>query len=565
MRRFYAIPVMACALVLGASSAVAGPAAEAGPQPEVTYRVKEMIRGAQIHGANGLAVDVDGRLLVASVFGGEIVVVDRMTGAIEDRLGHESGVDGPDDVAVGPDGSIYWTDNLTGEVGRLTPDGSVSKQFVAPGLNPIAFTGDGRLFVGQAFGAGGDGLYEVDPDLAEDPRVVILDSGSPPYAEALNGFDFGPDGMLYAPQPALGQIVRIDPDSGDMDVVAEGLDADPNSVEFDATGQLFANLGEQIVAVDIEAGSVETRATIPGAVLDNMVFDAKGHLFVSDFHSGAIYRIADGRGVRTLVKGGLMLPGGVALMPRSANSESLFVADVWRLLEYDARSGRLVDVEASALSSRLADDGMIEPWTVAPYGGNVVLTSLSSNAVQIWDPNADEAVKTFRDFIFPANALRFQDDLVVAEVGTGSVVRLDANGARTTLASAPLAWPGGLAATDTELWVADWGTGQIHQIAGAGAPRVVASGLSFPEGMAVDRDGSLLVVESGAGRLTRIDPDPGAGKTVADGLSTDVQGPAALFASTLSSVAVDSTGTILVSAAGSQGSVVYRIRAVPPA
>jgi sugar lactone lactonase YvrE len=143
----------------------------------------------------------------------------------------------------------------------------------------------------------------------------------------------------------------------------------------------------------------------------------------------------------------------------------------------------------------------------------------------------------------------------------GLVVALDDQGVRTPLASG-LVWPGGLAATDTDLWVADWGTGTISQIAGDGAPRVVASGLAFPEGMAVDRDGSLLVVEPGAGKLIRIDPATGERTTMADGLATDVQGPASLNASDLSSVAVDSAGTIFVSAAGSEGSVIYRIKAV---
>ena len=199
---------------------------------------------------------------------------------------------------------------------------------------------------------------------------------------------------------------------------------------------------------------------------------------------------------------------------------------------------------------------------MAPDGDNVILTYGGTNTVQVWDPRADKIVDTFTDFIFPWNALRFGDDLVVAEVGTGSVVAQDRNGDRTTLASG-LAWPGGLAATDTDLWVADWLFGQIHQIAGDGAPRVVAEGLSFPEGMAVDRDGSLLVVETGAGRLTRIDPATGDRSTVAEGLATDGQGPASLGAAELSSVAVDSAGNILVSAAGSQGSVIYRIKAVP--
>ena len=546
-------------LTLGVAAPTQAGRADPGKGPEVTYRVKEMIRGAPIHGANGLAIDAQGRLLVASVFGGELVAVNPRTGKVTQRLGHEVGVDGPDDVAIGPDGSVYWTDILAGEVGRLAPDGTWTKQYVADGVNPIAFDENGRLFVGQAFF--GDGLYEVDPELVNSPRTVIPDSTTPPYFAQLNGFDFDADGMLYAPQPFLGRIVKIDPDADPADAVpVVDLPAPAWSVEFAPDGRLFASLGDgRVLAIDTEEATIDTVATIRGGDLDNMVFDRKGRLFVSDSNNGAVYVIGAGGAVRTLVKGGLILPGGIAVMPRTAKSESLFVADVWQLVEYDARSGRLIEIDASDF---IDPDAIISPWTVAPDGDNVILTYGGANTVQVWDPRADKVVETFSDFIFPWNALRFGDDLVVAEVGTGSVVAQDGDGDRTTLASG-LAWPGGLAATDTDLWVADWWTGQIHQIAGEGAPRVVAEGLSFPEGMAVDRDGSLLVVETGAGRLTRIDPATGDRSTVADGLATDVQGPLSLGASELSSVAVDSAGNILVSAAGSQGSVIYRIKAVP--
>ena len=535
--------------------AVAPAAADApGRDLGVTYQVKELIQGAQIHGANGLALDADGQLVVASVWGGELVVVDPRTGAIRDRLGHEVGVDGPDDVALGPDGSLYWTDILTGEVGRLSPEGTTTKQFVAEWVNPIAFTDDGRLFVGSALFA--DGLFELDPALIDAPRVVIPPSGSPP----LNGFDFGPDGMLYAPQPDLARIVRVNPETGDVAVIAD-LPESSTSVEFDSSGTLFAGLGDgRIVTVDTDDGSLETVATIPVGP-DNMVFDEAGRLYASGGDDGSIHVVAQGRGVRTLVRGGLIMPGGVAVMPRSGESESLFVADLWTLAEFDARSGRLIDVDG---------DGIIEPWTAAPDGDHVILTSFLSNAVQVWDPRDNTAAATYEGFAAPLNALRFQGDLVVAELGTGSVVRQDAGGTRTTIAdSATLPPPGlfvpsGLAAMGDDLWVADWATGIIWKIAGEGAPRIVTGGLAAPEGMAVDHDGSLLVVESGAGRLSRVDPITGAVSAVVDGLAMDVAGPQGLpptFA--MSSVAVDSHGTMLVSGAGAERSVVYRIKELP--
>jgi sugar lactone lactonase YvrE len=550
--------ILSCVAAAALAVVTVAPASAGGTgsgPPDVTYQVKEMIAGAQIHGANGLAIDTAGRLLVASVWGGEIVVVDPQTGAIRDRL--QDGVDGADDVAIGPDGSIYWTDILAGEVGRRTPDGTVTKQLVAPGMNPIAFNEQGRLFVGQAFF--GDGLFEVDPNLVAPPKVVIPDSGTPPFAAQLNGFDFGPDGMLYAPQPFLNDILRIDPETGTSEIVAAGLPDGATSVEFDAQGTLFASLfNGQVISVDTDNGHVGNVVTIRGAVLDNMVFDTAGRLLVSDSDSGAIYAVSQGRGVRTLVKGGLILPGGLAVMERSGRSESLYVADLWSLAEFDARSGRLIDVD----NQSRAGGGIVEPWTVAPDDGNVIVTSWMSNAVQIWDPRANAEVQKY-DFILPQSALRFQGDLVVAELGTASVVRMDANGTRTTMANG-LAVPRGLAATGSELWVSDWATGLVWLVAGNGAPRVIASGLAQPEGMAVDRDGSLLVVESGAGRLSRIDPVTGKVSTVADGLAMDAAGPANIPPGyAFSSVAVDSYGTILVSGAGAEGNVIYRIRAIP--
>ena len=561
MTRRWSIYVAALAMLTALTAAAAASAGPGSRGTSADYQMKVFARGAAIHGANGLAVDASGRLLVASVFGGELVALDSRTGQVLDRLGHETGVDGPDDVAVGPDGSIYWTDIILGEVGRLAPNGQVTKQFVAPGMNPIAFTEDGRLFVGQAFF--GDGLYELDPGLAQPPRVVITDSHVPPFLSQLNGFDFGPDGMLYAPQPFLGKIVRIDPESGAMEVVTDAFATrPPTSVEFDSRGALYASLIDgEIVRVDPNTGEFEPFTRIREAVLDNMAFDARDRLFVSDSDDGAVYAVAPGGGVRTLSPGGLILPGGVAVMEDASGRESVFVADVWSLAQLDERSGALVDVDRQSR----AGGGIVESWSVAPDGGNVILTSWMSNAVQIWDPLAGVPVEVFMDFAVPLNALRFQGDLVVAELGTGTVARKDETGTKSVIAGG-LFVPTGLAATDDDLWVADWATGIVWRIVADGAvlptPQFIAGGLSFPEGMAVDRDGSLLVVESGAGRLSRIDPSTGQVTTVADGLEVAVQGSAGAPPTwALSSVAVGRKGTIFVT--GDLANVVYRLQPVP--
>lgn len=554
--------VLAAAVLAVVSASPAASGTESGHTTKSGYQTKVLVRGAAIHGANGLAADSNGRLLVASAFGGEIVVLDGRTGRVVERLGHSVGVDGPDDVAVAPDGSIYWTDLAIGEVGRRAPDGSVTKQRIGVGVNPVAVSADGRVFVAQAFF--GNGLYELDPLLVDPPRVVIPSTDPTGGPTQLNGFDFGPDAFLYAPQPFMGRVVRIDPETGAMTTVAGSLPAPPSSVEFDSTGQLYATLVVgTVVKIDPSAGSVETLAEIDGASLDNMTFDARGSLFVSDSHNGAVYRVAPDGGIQTFSRGGLILPGGAAVMPNASGGESLFIADLWRLVELDARSGRVVSEAVSDVTGL----GLGSPLTVAPDGENVLLTSwfTNPNTVQIWDPVEGAEVAIHRDFAAPINAIRFQGDLVVSELGTGSVVRRTAGGVTSPIAQG-LAYPGGLAATDDDLWVADWATGTVWQLVADGSAlvekRLVADGLRFPEGMAIDRDGTLLVVEAagpGVGRLTRIDPTSGQTTTVVVGLETGGPGSAAMPPSfAFSSVAVSTSGTLYVT--GDLGSVVYRLQ-----
>ena len=159
-----------------------------------------------LNSANGVYIGPDGNVYAASVFGDEITVQDPNTGEVLDRIGPERGVHGPDDVFVTDDGTVYWTEYLLGgNVGMLKPDGTFTVQQVAPGVNPITMSDDGRLFVSRVFM--GDGLYELDPELVEPPRVVIED------LMGMNGMDFGPDGLLYGPLQFGAAVVRVDVDA----------------------------------------------------------------------------------------------------------------------------------------------------------------------------------------------------------------------------------------------------------------------------------------------------------------------------------------------------------------
>lgn len=543
--RSISIPV----IVLASVAAAAAPAAAVDINKELVQSWRVLVKGSPIHGANGLAFDSHDRLHIASVLGREIVVMDPTTGKILDRLGPSVGVETPDDLTFGPPGSVYqddvfWTAIFTGEVGRLSPDGTkITAGQVFPGVNPITFSDDNRLFVAHDF-FGFAGLYEIDPDGTAPPTLLDPDFYN------LNAFDFGPDGLLYGPI-FQERILRIDVDSGPPPLSYEDLlDPFPSAaVKFDSQGRLYALNVDRVVRIDPGTGDVEVVAVLePG--LDNLAFDSHGRLYVSSSDNGTVYRILPSGQARVLNRGGMIAPGGVAVLPRAHGGDSVYVADTFSFREFNARTGR---PGASEWVFGAAQ-------TIAPYGDDLLVSGFFDNSVAVHDGETLQLIGTPDFFNVPLNAIAFQGDIAVAELGTGSVVRGD-----HTPIAAGLAIPTGLAATETDLWVADWLLGMVFQIVAGGTPippTPVAAGLAYPEGLAVNTDGSLLVVESGAGRLSRIDPATGVVTTVAEGLALGAPAsPNAPPTWIFNGVAVGPSGHIYVT--GGVDNVLYRFKQHP--
>ena len=506
-------------------------------------------QGSPIHGANGINFDQNDELYVASVISRTIFKLDKETGNIIHKYSMNDSVQGPDDLTFGPDGSLYWTDILNGEIGRRTSDGIITKQFVAPGVNPITFSDDGRLFVALDFM--GDALYEVDPNLINPPRLILEQIGW------LNAMDWGPDGFLYGPVWTKGQVIKVDVDSGEIEVVSDQLKM-PAAVKFDSRGRLHVldQMTGLISRVDLLNGDLELVASlVPG--LDNLAFDSDDRLFIAHAQDGSVVEVMDDGMVRDVVAGGIITPGGITIM-NDNKGESLILSDLFALREIDLSNGSVKKVSRHFIGK----PGLISPFTASSDGNHLVLTSWFGNEVQIWDPVEEQSVEEFRDFIVPINAITFQKDLIVAElgsqVGAARVLRHNEEG-REVLADATdgLAVPTGLAATDDALWVADWSTGKILQLIKNGevlnSPIEVASGLSQPEGLAVGSNGELIVVETGAGRVSSLEKNTQGGeeimqrRTIIDNLPLGIPAPTnAAPTWVFSGIAIGSDGTIYI-------------------
>lgn len=455
--------------------------------------VRVLASGANISGANGMQFSPDGRLFVASVIGSELVVLNPETGAVLERLAE--GVDGPDDVAFNSNGDFYWTSILTGEVAGRTASGErISAARLTPGVNPLTFSDDGRLFVSQCFFD--DKLFEVDPLGVNPPRLIADDLGP---GCGLNGMDWGPDGRLYGPRWFRGQVVSFDVDEGDMRVEATGFEV-PAAVKFDSHGVLHVldTLAGSVVRVEGQKQTVV--ATLePG--LDNLAFDAEDRLFVSSFVDGTVWRVEPDGALTTLQPGGMAHPGAIAA---AATPEGvvLLVADLHALRAFDAATGRNLWTERNVLG--VGELGSV--LSVAVDGDGLLLGAFTDNNVRIWDPARRRPRARIDDLQLPVSAVRYGDVIAVAEHASGQVRALNA-GLPTVFATG-LAAPTDLLTDGDRLWVSDRAAGAVLQIGAGGKriePVVIAQGLDAPEGLALWR-GALLVREGESGRVYLLGP-----------------------------------------------------------
>jgi sugar lactone lactonase YvrE len=470
------------------------------------HRIEVLATGSRISGANGMQVGPDGRLYVASVVGSELLVLDTADGRVVRRFTHADGVEGPDDVAFAPDGSVYWTSILSGEVAGFRPDGTrVVAARIGPGVNPLTFSPSGRLFVAQCFF--GTGLFEVDPDGVEPPRVIRDDLG--PRC-GLNGMDWGPDGRLYGPRWFRGEVVSIDVDTGEMRTELTGVQV-PAAVKFDSTGRLHVldTLAGQVLRVKGGAGGAvrtvsqdaEVVARFPPG-LDNFAFDSADTLYVSSFVDGFVARV-NADGTQTMLSpAGMSSPGGVAVRITAEGVEAV-VADLQALRGFDASSGKVHFTEANVLGV----SPMGTALNVSIDGEHLVLASWVDNDVRVWSQREQRVVERHEGLQEPVAAVRFGGGLAIAEHKAGRVILMQADGQFRVLASG-LAAPTGLVVRGDDLYLTERSQGMLLRLVTDGAPlarpETVIDGLAAPEGVALYRDG-FAIVEAGTGAVTVVD------------------------------------------------------------
>jgi sugar lactone lactonase YvrE len=539
------------ALAVGVAGGALAQQAEqpAPPAPPKEYNQQFLVPGSWFHGVHGLAFNKDDQLFAGSVVGQTIYRVQVDSGEVDRVIDPPMGM--ADDIAFADDGTMAWTAFLLGKVYIRKPNGKTIE--VANGMggpNSIAFGKDGRLFVSEVFL--GDALYEIDlknvdkPDFKPFPRAELRRIAE--KMGGLNGFEIHKDdGFLYGPLWFKGQIVKINLETGAIEVIAEGFKT-PAAANIDPQNR------DNVYVVDTGTGGVWSVSLTSKAKklvaslkpgLDNLAFDSRGRLFVTSMTDNGIYLVDKQTGAhRTIVEGKLAIPSDLAVVTEGGR-DTVHVADVFSYRTVDGQTGAVADV------LRVHGDTHAYPIGISLGPKHTLLTSWFSNTVEKVDRKTGKLVATLGDFAAPVDALEMADGTIyVAELASANLVKVSADGKTRSTVVKELRSPVALAQGPGNLiYVTEIAAGAVSQIdVVTGARKVVADGLAGPEGIDVGPDGLLYVAEVGQKRVVAIDPATGTKTVIASnldiGLAPYPGGPPALVPT---GVAVGRTGTVYVS------------------
>jgi streptogramin lyase len=503
-----------------------------------TYEVTKLVPGSAFHGVHGLGIDKTGRLFAGSVAGAALYEVDRGNGTAKIAIPSPEGM--ADDIAFAPDGTMAWTGFLTGDLYSRKGDGPIKKLASGlPGINSLAYRKDGRLYATTVFL--GDTLYEIDVEGVKPPRMIMEKMGG------LNGFEFGPDDMLYGPLWFKGQVAKVDVDKAELTVVADGFKV-PAAVNFDSKGNLWVvdTAVGQLIKVDPKTGDKKMVAQLKPS-LDNLAIDDKDRIFVSNMADNGIQEVdAETGAAKQIIIGKLALPGGIGVVS-DGDKDTIYVADVFAYRTVDGATG-----EVSEPARMHAAGGTLEyPMSATAKGDDVILSSWFTGTVQVIDRKTGATREMMHGFKAPHDAIRLGDgSYLVNELGTKSLVRVNGeHGEVRTPIIGGLEGPVGMvAASNSAVYITEAFSGQVSKAETNGYRTVIAKDLKMPEGIALMPDGKIVVAEVGAKRIIQIDPANGNVTEIAGNLPIGLAGaPGGLPTNIPTGIGVGASGTIYFS------------------
>ena len=187
----------------------------------------------------------------------------------EFELGTHSANVGLSDIAVGPDGNLWFTEGGRTKVGRITTSGQIT-EFELPagagGATAIAAGADGNLWYTES-GVSRIGRIMPSGDVTEFPLGGAREFWG-------GGIVAGPDGALWVTLPGAGAIARIGTDGSEADfpLPEEAPAGYPNDIVAGPDGALWFGKSRGAILGRITTGGEVTE------ILERTFFQAAWHV-----------------------------------------------------------------------------------------------------------------------------------------------------------------------------------------------------------------------------------------------------------------------------------------------
>jgi virginiamycin B lyase len=193
----------------------------------------------------------------------------------------------PHDVAPAPDGTVWYTAQATGRLGRLDPrTGRVTEVELGRGSAPhgVIVGPDGAPWVTDS---GLNAVVRVDPGTG-DVRRFPLPSDAP--SVNLNTAVFGRDGRLWFTGQA-GWFGHVDPSSGRVEAFEAPRGRGPYGITVTPSGTIwYASLAGSHVA-SVDPATARATVVVPptaGQGARRVWSDSKGRVWVSEWNAGQV-------------------------------------------------------------------------------------------------------------------------------------------------------------------------------------------------------------------------------------------------------------------------------------
>jgi virginiamycin B lyase len=194
---------------------------------------------------------------------------------------------GPHDVAPAPDGTVWYTAQRAGALGRLDPRTGKAEQIpLGKGSAPhgVIVGPDGAAWVTDS---GLNAIVRVDPQT----RAVKLFPLPASSAHAnLNTCAFDRNGMLWFTGQS-GFYGRVDPKSGEVRVWEAPRGRGPYGITATPAGEIYyvSLAGSHLAHVDINTGAATViEPPTPRQGARRVWSDSKGRLWISEWNSGQV-------------------------------------------------------------------------------------------------------------------------------------------------------------------------------------------------------------------------------------------------------------------------------------